>query len=120
MSRLGDRANEAYCYLSTTGRRSGRPHRIEIWFATDGERLYLLSGGGDRSDWVRNLLADPSAAVRVGGDTWRCTGRVVTDPEEELAARRLLAAKYQGWRPGTPLSGWAAAALPVALELSDT
>jgi len=30
-------ADTEYCYLTTTGRRSGRAHRIEIWFvAHDG------------------------------------------------------------------------------------
>ena len=52
-----------YCYLTTTGRRSGRPHRIEIWYARSGETLYLLAGGGRPSDWVRNRLADPAVSV---------------------------------------------------------
>src|ERR671931_2193382 len=45
-------AAQDYCYVTTTGRSSGRPHTIEIWFALHGDRAYLLSGGGDRSDWV--------------------------------------------------------------------
>jgi deazaflavin-dependent oxidoreductase (nitroreductase family) len=61
-----DLADQPYCYLRTTGRRSGRPHTIEIWFAAVDARLYLISGGGDRSDWVRNLQADASACVRIG------------------------------------------------------
>ena len=46
-------AGEAYCYLTTTGRVTGEPHTIEIWFGMpeDGRAVYLLSGGGDRSDW---------------------------------------------------------------------
>jgi hypothetical protein len=31
-------------------------------------------------------------------------------------ARRLLAAKYQGWREGRSLSGWARTAVPIAIE----
>jgi nitroimidazol reductase NimA-like FMN-containing flavoprotein (pyridoxamine 5'-phosphate oxidase superfamily) len=33
-----------YCYITTTGRRTGRPHTIEIWFAWHDGRLYILSG----------------------------------------------------------------------------
>jgi hypothetical protein len=46
---------EEYCYLTTTGRISGRPHEIEIWFGINENSLYLLSGGGERSDWVKNI-----------------------------------------------------------------
>jgi hypothetical protein len=48
-------AGEPYAYLTTVGRRTGRFHRIEIWFAVQDGRMYLLSGGRERSDWVRNL-----------------------------------------------------------------
>jgi deazaflavin-dependent oxidoreductase (nitroreductase family) len=107
-----------FCYVTSKGRRTGRPHTIEIWFGASGRTMYLLSGGGDRSDWVRNLRAEPRATVRVGDRTWEATARAVTDPEEEAVARRLLAAKYQGWREGRPMSRWAATALPVALDLT--
>jgi hypothetical protein len=49
-------SGEDYCYLTTKGRVSGRPHEIEIWFGVHGNTLYLLSGGGEESDWVKNLL----------------------------------------------------------------
>ncbi len=92
-------ANETYCYLTTTGRRTGRPHTVEIWFGVSNGRLYLLSGGRDRSDWVRNLRAEPRVRVRVSdGPDVAARARVVSDPEEDAAARRLLAGKYQGWR----------------------
>ena len=114
---LSRRANDSFCYLTTTGRRTGRPHTIEIWFAMSGGRLYMLSGNRDRSDWVRNLQTQPAVRVRLGDQTYPGTARVVVDPAEDALARRLLAAKYQGWREGAPLSGWARTALPVAVEL---
>jgi deazaflavin-dependent oxidoreductase (nitroreductase family) len=115
---LDDLADEDFCYVTTVGRRSRTPHTIEIWFAVDGGVAYLLSGGGERSDWVRNLRADPRVGLRIAGNEWEARARVVTDPDEDGRARRLLAAKYQGWREGAPLSGWARSALPVAIEIS--
>jgi deazaflavin-dependent oxidoreductase (nitroreductase family) len=109
-------ADEPFCYLITTGRRTGRPHEVEIWFALRGDRLYLLSGGLDRSDWVRNLRADPGVRVRLRDLVIEATARVVTDPTVEAAARRMLAAKYQGWREDAPMSRWARTALPVAID----
>lgn len=109
-------ADEEFCYLTTTGRVTGRPHTIEIWFGVADGRAYLLAGGGDGADWVRNLRADPRVTLRVGGTDSPATARVVTDDAEDAVARRLLAAKYQGWSEGERLSGWASTALPVAVE----
>jgi deazaflavin-dependent oxidoreductase (nitroreductase family) len=105
-----------FAYLTTAGRRTGRPHRIEIWFGLSDGVLYLLSGGGDGSDWVRNLRADPQVRIRVGQIERPARARVVVDPQEDASARHLLAAKYQGWREDRSLSRWARTAVPVAVE----
>jgi deazaflavin-dependent oxidoreductase (nitroreductase family) len=119
MSILDGLGGEDFAYLTTTGRRTGREHRIEVWFGLSGDVVYVMSGGGDRSDWVRNLQANPRARIRVGDVERPARARVVTDPDEDGSARRLLAAKYQGWREGAPLSRWARTALPVAVEPED-
>lgn len=113
----GELADRDVCHLTTTGRRTGNPHRIEIWFGAHDGTLYLLAGGGRRSDWVRNLEVTPGVTVEIAERRWPAIARVVTDDGEERIARELLAAKYQGWKPGSPLSDWARTALPVALDL---
>jgi deazaflavin-dependent oxidoreductase (nitroreductase family) len=117
---MDGRADTQFCYLTTTGRVSGRPHTVEIWFARRNATLYLLSGGGDRADWVRNLRRRPEVVVQVGRpDARELPGRArVLDPgtrEDELA-RDLLVEKYQpGY--GGDLSGWRRSSLPVAVDL---
>jgi deazaflavin-dependent oxidoreductase (nitroreductase family) len=108
-----------YVYLTTTGRRTGRPHTIEIWYAVHDGRVYLMAGGRDRADWVRNLKREPHVQLRAGDTTYHAVARVVEDLAEDALVRRLLAAKYQGWREGAPLSEWAQTALPVAIEFPD-
>lgn len=110
-------ASQEYCYLTTKGRLSGRPHRIEIWFGLDGSTLYMLSGGGKSSDWVRNLIADPAVSIRIGRQTFEATARLVTAADEDALARSLLAAKYYHWREGKPLNDWASTALPIAFDI---
>ena len=105
-----------FCYVTTIGRRTGRPHTIEIWFGERDGTLYLLSGGGDRSDWVRNMKVEPRVSLRIAGDERPGVARFVDDPDEDAAARRLLATKYQSWREGRPLSRWASTALVVAID----
>ena len=112
-------AGHSVCVLETIGRRSGQPRRIEIWFAADPERdrIYLLSGGRDAAHWVRNIRREGRVRVRIG-DHWfdGLAADIEAGPDDGLA-RRLLAAKYQGWVGGASLSGWARTSLPVAIEL---
>lgn len=111
-----DEAALDYCYLTTTGRTSGQPREIEIWFGANGDTLYLLSGGRDKSHWVRNIGADPAVTVRIGDRRHPARGRVVgADTEEDALARRLLLEKYQPRYSGD-LVEWGRTALPVALE----
>jgi deazaflavin-dependent oxidoreductase (nitroreductase family) len=113
---LREHASRSVCYLQTTGRVTGRARTIEIWFATDGERMYLLAGGRDGAHWVRNLRADPRVRVRIGGQTVAGMARVIEGEPRDRLARELLGAKYQGWKEGQPLSRWAARSLPVEVS----
>jgi deazaflavin-dependent oxidoreductase (nitroreductase family) len=114
---LSSMKDEDYCYLTTTGRVTGKPHEIEIWFGIDESTLYLLSGGKDRSDWVKNLLKNPSVTVQIAKHTFTGIARLVTDGQEDTKARYMLAEKYQEWEEGRMLSQWARTALPVAIDL---
>jgi deazaflavin-dependent oxidoreductase (nitroreductase family) len=113
-------AREEYGYLTTQGRRSGRPHTVEIWFALHEGRFWLIAGGGDAADWVRNLQAQPAVRFRVGGTTFDATAETVPDEAASRVPRRLLAAKYQHWREGQELSDWAARGLAVAVTPQES
>jgi deazaflavin-dependent oxidoreductase (nitroreductase family) len=109
--------DDDFCYLTTRGRRTGRPHEIEIWFALEGATLYLLSGGGENSDWVRNLRADPTVAVRLRDKTYDAAARVVDEGEESERGRTLVFDKYQP-RYGGSLERWRRESLLVAVDLA--
>jgi deazaflavin-dependent oxidoreductase (nitroreductase family) len=106
-----------FCYVTTRGRVTGRAHEIEIWFAREPEArtIYMLSGGRDRSDWVKNIQADGSLTVRIGEKTFDGKGRVVdADTEEDPLARRVLEEKYGHTMD---LTRWLQESLPVAVDL---
>ena len=112
-------ANEAFCYLTTTGRRSGHPHTIEIWFALKGNTLYMLSGGRDKSDWVRNIQQYPDVQVRIRESVFNGQARVVradTDAQEDALARDIVYDKYTA-RGEDDLLDWSHTSLPVAVDL---
>ena len=79
--------------------------------------VYLLSGGGGESDWVKNLRVTPEVTVRIGKFIFTATARIVRDIKEESTVRPLMAAKYQEWTEGGELSDWARDALVVGLDI---
>ncbi len=115
---LSNFSDEEFCYLTTIGHVTGRPHEIEIWFALgdSGHTLYLLSGGRDRSDWVKNLRRNPEVNVRIDGERIGGQARIVEEDDEDALARRLLVEKYER-NPGS-LASWRRTALPVAVDLT--
>jgi deazaflavin-dependent oxidoreductase (nitroreductase family) len=119
---LADHVDDDFCYLTTRGRVSGNPHEIEIWFAIDTESpttLFLMAGGGDGSDWVRNLRADPAVTVRVGDITYTARARVVdAESDEDERARTLVHDKFAP-RYSDDLTEWRGRALPVAIDVLD-
>lgn len=103
-------------YVTTTGRRTGRPHEVEIWCVAVGDALYLMAGSGERSDTIRNARANPAVTVRVGDDTRPAVASFVTDPAEDAAVRAAMVSKYEA-TPGS-LASWAETALPMRMDLS--
>jgi deazaflavin-dependent oxidoreductase (nitroreductase family) len=50
--------------ITTTGRRTGQPRRIEIWMM-DVEGRFFITGTPGRRDWLANLFADPAMMVHL-------------------------------------------------------
>ena len=107
----------AVCNLTTTGRRSGRAHTIEIWFARAGDTLYLLAGGRERAHWVGNLMHQPAVVVELGQRSRQARARVLSGgTEEDRIARRMLLEKYR--EPAShDLDGWGERGLAIAIDL---
>ena len=108
-------ASEPFLYPTPIGRRTGRPHRIEIWFAAHGGRLYLLSGGRERADWVRNLTVNQRVTVELGNETHEGVARSVeADTAEDQRARDQQVAKCADGEDN--LEEWGRTSLPMVIE----
>jgi deazaflavin-dependent oxidoreductase (nitroreductase family) len=91
-----------YLHLTTTGRRSGQPREIEIWFTRRDGRHYVIAEHGERARWVGNLRADPRVRWRVGSAAFAGRARVVdpgAEPDLSAAVQARSAEKY-GWGDG--------------------
>ncbi len=108
-----------FCYVTSTGRTTGRLHRIEIWIAAspDTDTIFMLSGGRERADWVRNLVASPRCTVEIGDERFVGHGRVIEGTNEDQPARTLVHDKYA---QGDDLASWRATALPIAIDLTPS
>jgi deazaflavin-dependent oxidoreductase (nitroreductase family) len=90
-----------HLYLTTTGRVTGQPREIEIWFTEHSGHFYLVAER-ESANWVRNIQSQPQVRARVGDPEFNAIARVVhNDREPRLAAtvEALFDAKY-GWSDG--------------------
>jgi deazaflavin-dependent oxidoreductase (nitroreductase family) len=107
-------ASHDVCYLTTTGRRTGRPHRIEIWFLETDGIVHLFAGDGESADWVRNLRRQPLVELELPDrPARRYTGTVVESPDPAL--RRRMDERYYDTDPDEELTDWARRATVVRL-----
>lgn len=102
--------------ITTRGRRTGRPRRIEIFFFRAAGRTYLCSGAGNgATSWHANLLAHPEFTFHLkNGVRADLPARAtpVTDPEERAAVLAEIVADLNqphdpGWIRPTRIEDWA-------------
>ena len=94
-----------YLYLTTTGRKTGLPREIEIWFVAHADRFYILAEHFHHTQWVRNIIANPRVQVRLAGRELTATARVL-DEQQDAALYKLaqqLALEKYGWGDGLPV-----------------
>jgi deazaflavin-dependent oxidoreductase (nitroreductase family) len=89
--------------LTTIGWKTGKQHRIEIWFVEYNKRYYLISERQRQAHWVQNIVHNPKVLFTVGHDRFEGTARIV-DPDKESNSAvaevlKLMDTKY-GWDDG--------------------
>jgi len=65
--------------ISVIGRKSGHAISIPVWFALEGEKLYLLPVQGSETQWYKNLLKNPSIRIDARGVGAEFRAEPVTD-----------------------------------------
>jgi len=81
------------CRLTATGRNSGKPRRVTIWFVLEGDRLYL-TGGAENPHWCRNVAANPEVVAEISGHSFEGRARVLAEGPEAESVRTKLTDKY--------------------------
>jgi deazaflavin-dependent oxidoreductase (nitroreductase family) len=94
-----------FIYVTTTGRKTGLPREIEIWFVEIEGRFYILAEHFHKAQWVKNITNDPRVHVRLGDNKFEATARILDrerDSELWEKAQHLCREKY-GWGEGLPV-----------------
>lgn len=79
--------------LTTWGRKSGLPRRIEIWMVRVSDRYYITGTPG-RRDWLANVRARAEAILHSGQEDVPCSVREVTAEEERRTVMEAAAAHW--------------------------
>jgi deazaflavin-dependent oxidoreductase (nitroreductase family) len=87
--------------LTARGRKSGQPRSTGLSFMPLGDRFIVFSGWGVKSNWYRNIVANPLVEVRVGRRRMRATARLVEDPERRREL--MLQMQVRSNRCGPPV-----------------
>ncbi len=98
-------ANEKYLYLTTTGRRTGRPHTVELWFAVARGTLYL-SHEGTYTDWMKNILRNPRVAFTIRDLTGSGLAHLVGQGDAFERGKSALYRKYYGDAGQAVIDDW--------------
>jgi len=98
--------------ITTTGRTSGEPRRIEMWYHNFDGQVYITGLPGTR-DWYANMVAHPRFTFHLKESAQAdlpATARAITDPTERRAVlTRILdnlarpASALAEWEQGSPL-----------------
>lgn len=68
--------------LTSWGRRSHKPRHTMLSYVRVGEREYVCSGWGEKSDWYKNIVVYPQVAIQVGWKTYCARARRVQEMDE--------------------------------------
>jgi F420H(2)-dependent quinone reductase len=85
--------------LTTTGRRTGKPHTVPLLYLRDGDRYVVIASFGGRPyhpAWYLNLMAEPSVEVQIGSRRFGGSASTAS-PEERSAWWPRIARAYRGY-----------------------
>ena len=103
--------------ITTTGRKTGLPRRIEIWFHRLDDRLYITGLPGRRRDWLANMTANPNFTFHLKQTVQADLPATATPILDESERREILARILDNLNRSRELEDWVADSPLVRVEL---
>ena len=88
--------------MTTLGWKTGKQHRIEIWFVEHNKRYYIISERLEGAHWVQNIKRNPAVSFSISNNLFKGNARIVDQEKDSaLAAEvlKLMDSKYK-WGQG--------------------
>ena len=93
-------------WLTTYGRKTGKPRLVQIWFAYVNGEFYILARHGLNAWWAKNIVKNKNVIVNIGGRAVRGTAEVLDDKELTYEVWRYYKGKYRFY-PQIYIFSWA-------------
>ena len=105
--------------ITTMGRHTGMPRRIEIWMLVVDGRFFITGTPGPRA-WLANLIADPHLTVHLKHGVVADLPAEATVVRDEPTRRRVLEHAVASWyRSQIPIDQLVAEAPLVEVVFAD-
>jgi deazaflavin-dependent oxidoreductase (nitroreductase family) len=118
MGRLDEVKSEKLIHLTTQGRKTGRPHIVELWFAPSDSKVYLSHEGND-TDWIKNIKRNPEVSFEIGGRKYIGQAHLIADyTQEAWSAKVALYEKYYNKAAKAVIEDWFSLSKLVGIELN--
>lgn len=82
--------------LTHSGRKTGKPHEVTIWFVLDDD---IIGTANVNRQWVGNVQKTPQVKLSIGGENFSGTARFLTDRAGHERAICAIRRKYWMFRP---------------------
>jgi deazaflavin-dependent oxidoreductase (nitroreductase family) len=112
-------ADEKYIYLTTRGRKTGKPHTVELWFATAAKKIYL-SHEGAYTDWMKNILDNNRVEFKIGKILFKGNARIAEGGEAFELGKHALYLKYYGNADEDTINDWFSESTIIEISTIDT
>ena len=114
LSKVG---NEKLIHVTTLGRKTAKPHMVELWFAANRGRVYL-SHEGEETDWMKNIRRNGQVSFEIGGMTFSGKARLLeNNTEEAWEGKVALYEKYYGKASRETIEDWFSLSKLLLIEL---
>jgi len=111
-------ASQRLIHVTTTGRKTGKPHTVELWFAVKDGKVYL-SHEGSETDWMKNIRHSDRVSFEMAGKSFRGrAGTLENGSKEAWEAEVALYEKYYGKASKEIIEDWFSLSKLIAVEPS--
>lgn len=91
---LGFFTHRMMLLLTTTGRKSGKPHTVAVQYERIDGKYYVGAAGGLQSDWLKNIQANSAVTLEIGRKSIQAKAEVILEPEEITRLLELRLKKH--------------------------